>query len=76
MNRYTLVFLSLLFTHPVFSQETERPWIILPVLASSTETGFQLGTFAAYFPPAKENNASTCELTPTGLMALLGLRLM
>jgi hypothetical protein len=66
MNRYTLVFLSLLFTQPTFSQDSERPWIILPVLASSTETGFQLGAFAAYFPYTK-NSASHYLLKPLRL---------
>ena len=66
MNRYTLVFLSLLFTQPTFSQDSERPWIILPVLASSTETGFQLGAFAAYFPPAKENKPSSLSAAAVG----------
>ena len=66
MSRYTLVFLFLLFAQPGFSQEKERPWIVLPVLASSTETGFQLGAFAAYFPPSKKNKPSSLSVAAVG----------
>lgn len=43
-----------------------KSWAFLPVIASSTETGIQLGAFGAYFPPKNKNHPSSINLVGVG----------
>ena len=54
-----IIVLILLSVTALFAQEKSRRWAILPVVASSAETGLQLGAFGAYFPTPGNNRPSS-----------------